>query len=97
MAEFDEVEAVTKLTEKLTLAKKYSRKQAFQEELIEYMQSKFAEYNIPIHEFMEAVQYILIGNELVVRDEIENAFKLWNRQMKQGATRSLPKGGTDNA
>jgi hypothetical protein len=97
MAEFGQFEAVNRLGEKLKLAGKYSRRNAFQEELIEYIQSKFAKYDIPTHELMEVVQYILIGNDFVVRDEVDRAYNFWNRQMKKGTKRSLSKEGTDNA
>lgn len=94
MAEF---EAVNMLGEKLRLAKKYSRRQAFQEELIEYIQSKFAKYDIPTHELMEAVQYILIGNDFVVRDEVEKAYKEFKYQLNKSTRRKLPEEGVDNA
>lgn len=78
-----QVEAVNALCEKLRLVKSYSRKQAFQEELIKYLQSKLAAYDIPAHELMEMAQYIMIGNDFVVRDEVESAFRHWNRQIKK--------------
>lgn len=96
MAETKQVEATTILVEKLKLAKRFSRKVAFQEELIEYIQSKFAKYDIPKHELMEAVQYILIGNELVVRDEIERVYKEFKYQSAR-ITRKASKEGVDNA
>ena len=84
----DEVQMKNKLVERLQLTKKYSRKTAFQEELLEYLQSKLANYDIPVHEFMEMVQYIMIGNDIVVRDEVERAYRLWNSQAKRGIRRN---------
>lgn len=84
----DEIERKNRLVEKLKIAKKYSRKTAFQEELLEYLQSKLANYDVPAHEFMEMVQYIMIGNDIVVRDEVERAYRLWNSQAKRGIRRN---------
>lgn len=84
----NEIERKNRLSEKLRIAKKYSRKQAFQEELLAYLDDKLAKYNVPTHEIMEIVQYMMIGNDFVVRDEVERAYRFWNSQAKRGIRRN---------
>lgn len=83
-----EIERKNQLFEKLKMAKKYSRNQAFQEELLAYLPDKLKKYDIPIYEFMEIVQYIMIGTNIVVNDEVEKAYRHWNSQAKRGIRRN---------
>lgn len=84
-----EVESKNQLVDRLRLTKKYSRKQAFQEELLAYLSAKLEKHNVPTDEIMEIVQYVLIGNDFVVRDEVEKAYSYWNRQFKIGTRRRM--------
>lgn len=83
-----ETENKNQLIDKLKITRKYSRKQAFQEELLAYLSAKLEKHNVPTDEIMEIAQYVLIGNDFVVRDEVEKAYSYWNRQIKKGTRRT---------
>ena len=57
-----------------------SHLETYQNEIIEYMSSKLADYNVPIHTIMEVAQYCYSATMLVSNDEVRRAYRHWEKQ-----------------
>jgi predicted RNase H-like nuclease (RuvC/YqgF family) len=68
------------IREKLKDNRPKSHYETYQNEITEYMVSKLAEYNVPIHTIMEITQYCFQGTLLVAHDEVRRAYRHWSKR-----------------
>lgn len=65
-----------------------SHLETYQNEIIEYMTSKLAEFNVPVHTIMEIAQYCYSATLFVSNDEVRRAFRHWENQQKRSIKRN---------
>lgn len=61
--------------------------ETYQEEITQYLFSKFAAYNVPQHVLMETAQYCATATILAAQNEVRNACRQYRAQMKGGTRR----------
>ena len=74
-------EETKELIEKIV--KRKPKIETYQSDLCEYLASKLAPYDIPIHVVMETAQYALGETYIVVNEEVSRAYKRWRREQKR--------------
>ena len=65
------------------IAKRKPKIETYQNDLCEYLMSKFAPYNIPLHVLKETAQYAIGETHIVVNEEIKRAYKQWRRDQER--------------
>ena len=73
-----------KLEEILKNNRPKSHYETYQSEITEYMTSKLAAYDVPMHTIMEIAQYCFSCTLLVANDEVRRAYRNWTKKTGKG-------------
>ncbi len=74
---------INKIRERCKTEAPKSHYETYQNEIIEYIESKLSDYDIPKHTIMEIAQYCFSCTLLVANDEVRRAFRSYFKKERR--------------